>query len=111
MEQYSVDGAAASIAPYSQRWRDIEVGTDGTGAPIYSGYKEVDLLFPVAHVEDHKQWIDAVDGASHTLDILDQSELNYITVSPVFLVAQQRPDVQARVSGEFIITVRGVRPL
>lgn len=107
---FKVDGVTASLAPYSQRYRNLPIGTDHNGAPLYSRFQEVDLSFDVANVAPkyHIQWLAAVDGGSHTLDILTESFSAFRTVSPVYLTCEQLPDIQEIVSQPFVITVRRV---
>lgn len=107
---FKVDGVSASLSPYSQRYRNIQTGVDHNGAPLFSRFQEVDLSFDVANVAPkyHIQWLEAVDGASHTLDILTEDFNSFRTVSPVYLTCEQLPDIQEIVSQPFVITVRRV---
>ena len=55
-EDFTINGESASIAPYSQKWRQIPVGRDHTKRAIYAGNEEIDLLFDgatVAMARDH----------------------------------------------------------
>ena len=104
---FAIDGGSASLAPWSQRWRKIQIGVDHNMAPLYSANKEIDLQFDAASITYHKQWLDIDDGGSHTLDVLAENQLGYVTLSPVYIKVNQYPDIQATVSMEFSLTILG----
>ena len=85
--EYTVDGVTASLAPTTVTWRDIQIGTDHNGAPVFSLNKQVELTFQPGSPTYARQWLDTVDGSSHTFDILDERQLGYITLSPIYVRA------------------------
>lgn len=102
---YAINGSAASLAPFSQTWRKIQIGTDHNGAPIFSGFKEVDMSFDAASITYHKEWTDLENGGSCTLDILNEQQLGFITVSPVYVMITQRPAIESAVSMPMSLTI------
>ncbi len=104
---FAINGVAASLAPHTQTWRTIQVGTDHNKAPLYSANKEIDLEFDAASITFHKQWLDINDGGSHTLDVLAENELGFVTLSPVYIKIINYPSVQSAVSMEFSLTILG----
>lgn len=102
---YALDGTTTTRGPANVSWRRIQVGTDHNLAPIFSQNWEVDLSFPGGSISDHREWTDAVDGASHTIDVLGRDELGFRTLSPVYLRYQSRPVVDSTISGPFVLTI------
>jgi hypothetical protein len=106
MNAYSIDGSAASLAPFSQRTLKVLLDTDHNGAPIYSGTVGAILTFGEASVTHHRQWLATVDGGSHTFDILDEVALGYVTLSPCYTTVEEWPEIQSTISMGFTMTVR-----
>lgn len=102
---YAINGTAASLAPFKQTWRKVEIGVDHNGAPIFSGFKEIDLEFDAASITYHRQWTDLENGASHTLDVLNEQQLGYVTLSPVYIRITERPATQSAVSMPMKLTI------
>ena len=95
MEEWSIDGVAASAAPFSSRWMDTIVGTDHNGAPVYGAYKDIVLSFDNMNVDDFTQWHDAASsGGSHNMDVLARDELGWRTLSGVYLRYEEPPAIE-----------------
>ena len=102
---WQIDGSAASIAPQTVQWQDIQVGTDHQGAPIYSQYKNVVLFFPPASPPHAREWTGLADGASHSINMTQRDGLGFTTVSPVYVQATEPPQLMDIHTTEFTLTV------
>lgn len=106
MNAYSIDGVSASLAPYSQRPLKSIMGTDHNGAPLFSGMTGAVLSFDAASITYHKQWLDTVDGGSHTFDILGEQSLGYVTLSPCYVTVEEWPSIESTISQPFTLIIR-----
>lgn len=75
-----------NIAPFRQTWHKIQVGLDHNGAPVFSGYKEIDLEFPSCSPTSASQWKNQCDGTAKTVDVLGEYSLGFVTLSSVYLI-------------------------
>ena len=104
-EAFTVNGTTASLAPYRQVERDISIGIDHNGAPIYSSYKEIDLFFESASVTFAQQWMAMANGGSHTVDVLARNQIAYKTLSPIYIRINEYPPTESGLTGPFNLTI------
>ena len=102
---YAINGVSASLAPYSQQWQKTVIGTNHLGAPIYARKRQVTMSFDEGTLAYAKQWTDLANGASHTLDVLDENLLTFVTLSPVYVTVEQWPETRSAHASEFSIRV------
>ena len=107
---YLINGSAASLAPYSQAWRDIPIGRTLRGETKYSVRKECDLDFDSCALAHYKQWEDVVNGGSLlTLTILNPDSTTFAAYSGVYLDFAKRPTQESALAfGPWTITVRDI---
>ena len=108
-ENYTVDGVTASLAPFSVQWQNVTIGTDHNGAPIHSLNKQVVLSFSPGSPTYARQWLDTVDGGSHTFDVLDERQLGYVTLSPIYVSTDDFPAIEDINVNGFTITLLRAR--
>ena len=67
---FSVNGSAASLAPYSCEYEDLVLGHDGNGAPILSAYKNCTLTFDSCNSSAiYNQWAQFVSTGTSVVSI------------------------------------------
>jgi hypothetical protein len=110
MADYKINGSDASLAPVSQQWIDIPLGTNLQGKTIFYPRKEVVLTFDSCSMTFFHQWADVANaGSLNTLTMLDPASLNYTGYSNVYLDLEQRPLFEAGVAmGPWSLRVREV---
>jgi len=104
---YTINGVTASQAPYSQRWRQVNIGRDTGQRGFFQTYWEVDLSFDSASITHTRQWLEAASAASANITILDRYSLNYTDLSGVQLEVMEDPTLETVVFGPWSMTVRG----
>ena len=105
MEDFGIDGSAASIAPVTVQWMREQIGTSHEGAPLLPSKWNVIMSFDSASPSHAKEWLDLEDGASHTIDTLARNQLGWKTLSPVYIKVDQYPAQEDIHSGPFVIRV------
>jgi hypothetical protein len=105
---FTLNGTTASLAPYSIRWRDIEVGTDGDGRTIISANQEIDMDFEGASISMCRQWLERASSGSLNMDVLDENRLAYRTLSSVFIKVTSYPATENINAGPFSVVVTRV---
>ena len=109
---YTINGSAASFAPYSQEIEDLVVGHDGNGAPILSAYKNVVLTFDSANSSaTYNQWSQFISTGTSVVSIgvLNADQNGFVYPSGVFLEWDRRPRLEAgAIIGPWSIRVTGV---
>ena len=107
---FTINGESASIAPYSQRWRQVSVGRDHTKRSIYSGNEEIDLSFDGASITMARQWLEAASGASANITVLRRYSLGWTDLSAVQLEVVDAPAVEAGMATPWTMIIRGASP-
>jgi hypothetical protein len=112
MSSYLLNGAATSIAPATVLWQPNQVGTDHTGAPVYSRYYNVQLEFDAATPPESSEWLNAASlGASVSLTIPNRwSSASFVTFSPVYLTISDPPNYETVNLAPFRIQVSRIVP-
>ena len=105
--EYTINGVTASQAPYSQRWRQVNIGRDTDQRGLFQTYWEVDLSFDSASVTYTRQWLEAASAASANLTILNKYQADYTDLSAVQLEVTEAPTLETVVFGPWSMTVRG----
>ena len=109
---YTINGSAASLAPYSQRWVDIPTGTDHTKRPLFAAAKHVELQFDQCATPLYRQWA-GLHGTSLTrINLLNMDGSSYTdyTGSGIWLGLNERPNFEAGNVTGFTITVYNIVP-
>jgi hypothetical protein len=104
---YTINGVTASIAPFSQRWRQIEVGRDHLQRAIYSGNEEIDLDFGPCSITMARQWLDAASAGSANITVLNRYGIGWTDLSGVNLQVVTYPAVQAGNAADFNLVIKG----
>lgn len=107
-EYYAINGASAMISPYEQLYEQTQIGTNHNGAPIYARKKHVVLRFDQCPLEHANQWISLAGTASHTLDIVSETSISYVTLSPVYVSVEEWPATFEAHAGQFAIRITNV---
>ena len=105
-EEYTVDGTEASMGPINVSWQPNVVAQDHNGNNIYSGKWDVVLTFPAASPPFARQWQSIQDSASHTIDCLGPDSINFFTLSPVYVIPEQRSGIEDINSTGFSIRIK-----
>lgn len=105
--EYTIGAAAALIAPFSQRWRRVQTGTNHEQRALYSGNEEIDLSFDSASITMSRQWLEAASGGSLNLTVLNRYGVQFTDLSAVFLEVIEYPAVEAGMSAPWAMVVKG----
>lgn len=105
---YTLNGTTVSLAPFSVRWRDLNIGTDGDGRAILGGYQEIDLEFESASITYCREWLERASSGSLNMDILNENRLAYRTLSAVFINVTNYPAIESVHAGPFSLVVTKV---
>lgn len=104
---FSINGIAAQLAPYSQRWRQVIQGRDHSQRTILAGNEEIDLSFDSASITMAREWLDAASGGSLNLTVLNRWGNGYTDLSAVNLEVVEYPTIEAGVSGPWSMVIHG----
>lgn len=107
---FSLNGVAASIAPYQQDWKDIVMGRDHTNRPIFSATKSVQLNFDSCTAALFDQWA-VLDGTSLTsIQLLNLTGSSFVTYtnSGIYFEITNRPAYIAGYVGPWEAVVNGI---
>ena len=111
MAGFTVNGSAASLAPYSQEWEDLVMGTAHDQTRILSGYKHCLLTFDSANATLVNQWGQFCDTGTSVVSvtILNQDQTSYVSFSGVALSWERRPRLeQGLFMGPWSIRISGI---
>ena len=104
---FAINGGTASIAPFSQTWRRIQIGRSHDQSALYSGNWEIDLSFDSASITMQREWMEAASSGSLNLTVLNRFSTNFTDLSAVQLEVVDYPPVEAAMSGPWTMVVRG----
>ena len=105
--EYTINGTTASLAPYSQRWRQVTNGRDSLQRATFQAYWEIDLSFDSASITHTRQWLEAASAASANLTILNKYQTDYTDLSAVQLEVTDAPTLETVVFGPWSMVVKG----
>lgn len=104
---YTISGASAQLAPYSQRWRQVSQGRDHNQNEILAGNEEIDLSFDNASITMARQWLDAASGGSVNITVLNRWGVGWTDLSAVQLDVLEYPAVESGVATGWTMIIRG----
>jgi len=107
---WALNGGAASIQPYSVRWRKLSIGRDHTRRPLYSGNWEIDMSFDSASITFSRQWMEAASSGSLNMTVLKPYSIGWTDLSAVHLELVEVPTVESGMSGPWSMIIRGASP-
>ena len=107
---FTLNGEAVLIAPYSQKWRQVIIGRDHNKRAIYSGNEEIDLLFGGASITMARQWLEAASGASANITVLRRYSLGWTDLSAIQLEVVDAPAIESGVATAWSMVIRGASP-
>ena len=105
---YTINGEPAILAPHTQRWRQVQVGTDHTQRPIYQATWEIDMEFDSCTIEMGNQWLQAASAASANITVLDRYSVEYTDLSGIQLIINSFPAKTAAYYQPFSLKITGV---
>ena len=108
--EYTVNGNATCLAPFSLRWRQQQTGRSHDQRALYSGNWEVDLSFGAASILWGQQWLDAASSGSANITILDKYKISFTDLSAVQLEVVAWPAIENINFGPWEMVVRGASP-
>ena len=113
MAGFTINGSAASLAPYSQEWEDLVLGTAHDQSQILSGYKHCVLTFDSCPSALYQQWSQFVSTGTSVVSvtILNLDQTSFVSFSGVSLSWERRPRLeQGLLMGPWSIRIVGIQP-
>lgn len=106
---YTLNGFTTSVAPISQKWEPMILGTDHNLSPIYGALWNVRLNFAESVALEGAEWVDsASSGASVNVTVLDRYQTTYTDLSGVYMQVENQPEITAGYMTPFSIVIKGV---
>ena len=110
---FTINGSAASFAPYRQSWESYIMGRDHNGAPILSGFRSAILEFESCTSVLANQWMQFADTGTSVVSVNILNDMNtcLMSYSAVFVETVQRPRLEAGlVIGPWSLRISGIQP-
>lgn len=104
---YAINGTPTAIAPFSQQWMQIKIGTDHEQRALLSGNEEIVLSFDSASITMAREWLEAASTGSKTVTVLTRYGLGFTDLSGVYLEVTEYPAIEAGVSNPWAMTIKG----
>lgn len=104
---YTINGTTAELAPYHQKWRQIQIGRDHEQRAIYSANEEIDLMFDSASITMARQWLEAASSGSANVTVLARYGVGWTDLSAVQLEVVDPPAVEAGVALGWAMVIKG----
>lgn len=109
---YQINSGDMIVNPQTQVWKDVLVGTDHVGRPIFAASKQVELSFDRTKTTNYA-YFSAFHGTSLTsIQLLGVDSGSYTVYSNTGITFQikDRPSFEAGYTNGFVCLVTGITP-